>query len=214
MKIEKIWKDIDDAFMTVTIKIGEKVTLKDINNAVFEYLGIKTLDTYLAKERQQVLYKDFKIKPKVIFNDPATILFMNGKKYVSKAHDEPFDEEKGLLMCLAKAQGISHLELKRMIKGAKREYKPLPPKERKSINGVSVKKTELKLAKKRGRPKQIKEGDLVKVIKSGYINAQDMIGQTFRVEYSTKIGIAVYNPKNDTNYWFKRSDLELVKIKE
>lgn len=58
---------------------------------------------------------------KVIFNPPATILFMNGKKYVSKAHDEPFDEEKGLLMCLAKANGISHLELKRMIKNAKRQ---------------------------------------------------------------------------------------------
>ena len=46
---------------------------------------------------------------------------MNGKKYVSKAHDEAFDEEKGLLMCLAKANGISHLELKRIIKGAKRQ---------------------------------------------------------------------------------------------
>lgn len=57
---------------------------------------------------------------KVIYNDPATILFVDGKKYVSKAHDEPFDEEKGLLMCLAKANGISHLELKRMIKNAKR----------------------------------------------------------------------------------------------
>ena len=57
---------------------------------------------------------------KVIFNPPATILFKDGKKYVSKAHYEEFDEEKGLLMCLAKANGISHLELKRMIKNAKR----------------------------------------------------------------------------------------------
>ena len=57
---------------------------------------------------------------KVIFNNPATILFINGKKYVSKVHEEEFDEEKGLLMCLAKANGISHLELQRMIKGAKR----------------------------------------------------------------------------------------------
>ena len=73
---------------------------------------------------------------KVIFNNPATILFVNGKKYISKAHDETFDEEKGLLMCLAKANGISHLELQRMIKNAKRQS--LPPKERKSINGVSI----------------------------------------------------------------------------
>ena len=39
---------------------------------------------------------------RVIFNDPTTILIVNGKKYISKAHDEEFDEEKGLLMCLAK----------------------------------------------------------------------------------------------------------------
>lgn len=96
---------------------------------------------------------------KVIFNNPATILFIDGKKYVSKAHDEEFDEEKGLLMCLAKAQGISHLELKRMIKGAERPSKPLPPKERKSINGVSIRIEKLELAKKRGRPKKTKEGD-------------------------------------------------------
>jgi hypothetical protein len=58
---------------------------------------------------------------KVIFNSPATILYVNGKKYVSKVHDEEFDEEKGLLMCLAKANGITHAELKRMIKGAKKQ---------------------------------------------------------------------------------------------
>lgn len=86
-----------------------------------------------------------KKETKVIFNPPATILYMNGKKYVSKAHEEDFDEEKGLLMCIAKANGISHLELKRMIKNAKR---PLPPKERKSINGVSVKIERLELAEK------------------------------------------------------------------
>ena len=59
---------------------------------------------------------------KIIFNNPATILIdtATGKKYVSKAHGEEFDEEKGLLMCLCKAYGISHLELKRMIKKAKK----------------------------------------------------------------------------------------------
>lgn len=57
---------------------------------------------------------------RVIFNKPATILFVNGEKFVSKAHNEEFDEEKGLLMCLAKANGISHLELKRLLKQAER----------------------------------------------------------------------------------------------
>lgn len=59
----------------------------------------------------------------VIFNPPATILYVGGNKYVSKAYGEDFDEEKGLLMCLAKAAGITNLELKRMIKNAKRPDK-------------------------------------------------------------------------------------------
>lgn len=67
--------------------------------------------------------KKSKSETKVIFNPPATILYYKGKKYVSKAHEEDFDEEKGLLMCIAKANGISHLELKRMIKNAKRPDK-------------------------------------------------------------------------------------------
>lgn len=60
---------------------------------------------------------------KFIFNDPATILFVNGKKYVAKAHDEEFDCEKGALVCLMKSFGISHLDLKRMIKNAKVQSK-------------------------------------------------------------------------------------------
>ena len=69
---------------------------------------------------------------KVIYNAPATILFVDGEKYVSKAHDEKFDKEKGLLMCLAKAQGITHLDLKKMIDGAKVETKPIQPKKKKT----------------------------------------------------------------------------------
>lgn len=71
---------------------------------------------------------------KVIYNDPATILFVDGEKYISKAHDEKFDKEKGLLMCLAKAQGISHLDLKKMIDSAKVETKVVKPKNKKEKN--------------------------------------------------------------------------------
>ena len=72
-------------------------------------------DIHLTKAARARIIKD-----EVIFSPPATILIKGGKKYVSKAHNEEYDEEKGLLMCLAKANGISHLELKRMIKNAKR----------------------------------------------------------------------------------------------
>lgn len=45
---------------------------------------------------------DFKIK-RVIFNDPATIVFWeDGTKTVVKAKGENFDEEKGLAMAIAK----------------------------------------------------------------------------------------------------------------
>lgn len=65
---------------------------------------------------------------KIIINEPAVILIKNGKKYVSKAHDEEFDAEKGLLMCLAKANGVTHLDLKRMLKKATYQSKKLEHK--------------------------------------------------------------------------------------
>lgn len=65
---------------------------------------------------------------KIIINEPAVILIKNGKKYVSKAHDEEFDAEKGLLMCLAKANGVTHLDLKRMLKKATYQSKKLEGK--------------------------------------------------------------------------------------
>lgn len=60
---------------------------------------------------------------RVIFNNPTTILIVGDKKYIAKAHDEEFDEEKGLLMCLAKASGYTHANLKALLKGAQRQTK-------------------------------------------------------------------------------------------
>lgn len=57
---------------------------------------------------------------KVIFNGNATVLIKDGKKYVSKCKDgDAYDKEKGLLLCLAKANGISYRDLQEMIAGAK-----------------------------------------------------------------------------------------------
>lgn len=58
-------------------------------------------------------------KIELIYRKPATILIVGKRKFVSKAHDEEFDKEKGLLMCLAKYFGITHLQLKRLMKTAK-----------------------------------------------------------------------------------------------
>ncbi len=96
------------------------------------------LDEITAKElRQKLLEPTYAVKAtpsspialnkisnmRVIFNDPATILIVGNKKYVSKAHDEKFDEEKGLLMCLAKASGYTHCDLKKLLKAAQRQEK-------------------------------------------------------------------------------------------
>lgn len=44
-----------------------------------------------------------KMIKKVVFNDPATIvLWRDGQKTVVKAHNEPFDKEKGLLAAIVK----------------------------------------------------------------------------------------------------------------
>lgn len=50
-----------------------------------------------------VMYRKVYGIKKVIFNDPATIVFWNdGSKTVVKAHDEVFDPEKGLAMAISK----------------------------------------------------------------------------------------------------------------
>ena len=84
--------------------------------------------TRLKKNEYDALYKGDFEEMKIIINEPAVILIKNGKKYVSKAHDEEFDAEKGLLMCLAKANGVTHLDLKRMLKKATYQSKKLERK--------------------------------------------------------------------------------------
>lgn len=57
---------------------------------------------------------------KVIFNGNITILLKNGLRYVSKCEDgDAYDREKGLLLCLAKANGISYQGLQEMLANAK-----------------------------------------------------------------------------------------------
>lgn len=58
---------------------------------------------------------------KVIFNKNTTIFIDDdGEKYTSRPYDEKFDEEKGLLMCIAKANGYTHNDIKRLLHNATR----------------------------------------------------------------------------------------------
>lgn len=57
----------------------------------------------VLKRMEAEMEKEMREPKKVIFNDPATIVFWHdGTKTVVKAIDEPFDPEKGLAMAIAK----------------------------------------------------------------------------------------------------------------
>lgn len=60
---------------------------------------------YYSVELKRTLYTEPPMPSikKVIFNDPATIVYWSdGSKTVVKANDEPFDREKGLAMAISK----------------------------------------------------------------------------------------------------------------
>lgn len=59
-----------------------------------------------------------KVKPniKVSFNKNQTNVTINGKTYSARCHPEDrFDKEKGVLLCLAQAQGISYKKLTQLM---------------------------------------------------------------------------------------------------
>jgi hypothetical protein len=59
---------------------------------------------------------------KVIFNEPATILYKDGKKYVCKCDKEDtFNEELGLALCLLKSFGVSYSDFRELLDNAKRQ---------------------------------------------------------------------------------------------
>lgn len=63
-------------------------------------LGIK--EENIEKKTRFKPHSEFKIK-RVTFNNPATIIFWeDDTKTVVKAHNEPFDPEKGLAMAICK----------------------------------------------------------------------------------------------------------------
>ncbi len=63
---------------------------------------------------------------KLIFRDNATILLKDGKRYVTKCQaDDTYDREKGLLLCLAKANGYTYNDICEMLNNAGYQgYKP------------------------------------------------------------------------------------------
>lgn len=64
----------------------------------------------------ELTYKVLQDKVKIISNPPATILIVGDVKVVVKAHDEPYDLEKGIAMAITKYIGMTRSDMKRLIK--------------------------------------------------------------------------------------------------
>lgn len=167
---------------------------------------------------------------KVIFNNPATILFINGKKYVSKAYQEQFDEEKAVAITLCKAFGVSYADIKRMIKGAKRQYSLADKKIKEGIkqfndigkevvnNALQGVVDTLDKLKKGLEYKEIKVGDkvVIKIVPHnnyayGYDpEMEELKGNVYQIaEVRNDNTFIVYH--NGWDYWFTRDEIELVK---
>lgn len=76
--------------------------------------------TECLRKMQDFCYRE--PKHEVIFNEPATILYKDGKKYVCKCDkQDKFSEELGLALCLLKSFGVSYSDFEELLKGAKRQ---------------------------------------------------------------------------------------------
>lgn len=117
---------------------------------------------------------------KVIFNDKATVLIKDGKKYVSKCKDgDAYDKEKGLLLCLAQANGISYRDLQEMIAGAK---------------DCNAEKADDK-AQVREVKRKAKVGEYIKITKAYAPHDLYGNGDIFKVYKSRNIGVYCDMPK-------------------
>lgn len=103
---------------------------REYDNKNFEIGRFLEAEAMISKEREKAKekIKEYEMKKieKVIFNDPATIVFWrDGSKTVVKAQNEPFDKEKGLAMAIAKKvygnEGNYYNEFKKFIKDEPKE---------------------------------------------------------------------------------------------
>lgn len=116
---------------------------------------------------------------KLIFNGNATILFKDGKKYVTKCDEsDTYDREKGLLTVLAKANGYNYETIQEMLKNA-------------TIKGKDKQVREVK--------RKAKVGEYVKVVRNriGNIFHKGDICKSFEFTVFIQDGIYVYNADDD-----------------
>lgn len=131
---------------------------------------------------------------KLIFNGNATILFKDGKKYVTKCDtSDTYDREKGLLTVLAKANGYNYEAIQEMLKNATIKGKDMQVREvkRKAKVGEYVKIINAKNAHNNYR-----NGDILKIIDADfYVRYGRYLGQfLYDTEY---VVLENYKPKEN-----------------
>lgn len=151
---------------------------------------------------------------KLIFKGNKTILIKDGKKYVSKCEDgDVYDKEKGLLLCLAKANGVSYEDLRKMIDGASYE---LTEKQLEAVKGVAERikvfveagfKALKNLDNANVKPeaeKTVKEvervakvGEYIKIVAPEFTFGDYDKGDVFKVEKVGTLGVNVDNHGED-----------------
>lgn len=167
----------------------------DLGDVTFEveFKGDGCDELYKAMTNIKCENKYRKSDFKVIINPPAVILFKNGKKYVAKAQDEPFDAERGLAIALLRSFGIGYSDLQKMLREANRKNiraypvpdtfeplifdKPKPkrgrprkivkdetPKQKRAVGRPrKVKQDTAKVKRPVGRPRKFRKGDIIAI---------------------------------------------------
>ena len=95
---DSMWKDMNEALTSEEMWLKENPHMK---SEIVDYINNDIKNT---KELINMVLGAPKLSiKKVIFNDPATIIFWtDGTKTTVKADNEPFDPEKGMAMAIAK----------------------------------------------------------------------------------------------------------------
>lgn len=199
--------------LTYERKIDDEIYIMNVvwDDGMASKIFLPTNEIIKVKKGEEKMKKEttknnesFKFNRKhyrVMFNGPATILFVDGlftspEKYITKAYNENFDEEKGLALALLKSFGISYLDFKRILATAKRQEKK-----------VEEKKEEPK-AKAKETPNKIRVNGIDFTVGSH--------APIYTVEPTRSIEKSNYtvhqNKKKGKSYRFKKGDKCMVRL--
>lgn len=155
---------------------------------------------------------------KIIVNGTCTIMFFkDGRKITANVHDEEFDAEKGILMCIVKAHGITHSSIRKLMevcdghdeKGLlmylikKIGYKPNEIKE--LVKSIKYQGMKPKNANKVKEVKRLaRAGEYVRIVENYKFNKDEI------VRCITECGDGVHLFSNNDEEWFLKQKRYVV----